>query len=426
MVSSRFRNAVVSLSLLAGTFVLPGCGAEQVGPRAAASPAFVARATVEANGTSTNRPGFLGAFFRAEGSPPFGIFEPQSTAVAPVPYPTPGTIMTGPAGYCDRVVANGASIDGSYVVDPTKLSDIIYLGVRWTRLDADQFFVDESHIFGPGNYAFGTLDAAQCVSLIYHNITPVINLSAGPVEYDATPGTFSPRSYATYQTAADFGQWCGVVAAHERAVFPAVSKFSIPGNEVDTNPQLFPGGEAQIAAYSEACYTAIKAANPSSYIYGFELNMDGQAGATQFVKDEVGLGCGPGTCYDGISLHLTLRYPIPPPTTPCYPNPGGNYDMQCVSDIETAASGPIHVLISESMYGIPSFVPDEHTKALAVVAEMTAYAANPSIDGVSYANVDECALYPSGAFTNACLIDTSEVQLPAYGALQWFASQHLL
>jgi hypothetical protein len=379
-----------------------------------------------AGAPSTNRPAFLGAFLRDEGPPPFGIFSPGSSNIAPVPYPTPGSNMIGPAGYCDRNAANGASIDGSYVVDTTKLTNLIYLGVRWTRLDADQFFVDSSHVFGPGAYVFGSFDAAQCISLVYHNITPVVNLAAGPVVYNATPGTFSPRSYPIYQTAADFGQWCGVVAAHERAVFPSIAKFSLPGNEVNSNPQSFPGGEAQIAAYSKSCYAAIKAAYPTSFVYGFELNMDGHANATQFVKDEVGLGCGPGTCYDGISLHLTLRYPLAPAGTPCFPNPGGNYDMQCITDIEAAAGAPIHVLVSESMYGIPSAVPDEQTKALAVVAEMTAFAADPTIDGAAYANVDECADYPTGPFSNACLISPSGTNLPAYGALQWYASQHLL
>jgi hypothetical protein len=122
-------------------------------------------------------------------------------------------------------------------------------------------------------------------------------------------------------------------------------------------------------------------------------------------------------------MHLSLRYPIPAPSTPCYPNAGGDYAMQCVADIIAASGAPIHVLISESGYLVPATVPDEATKAQAVVAAFTAFAANPSVDGVNYANVDECALYTGTYFAGGCLIDQNGVPLPAYGALQWLASR---
>jgi hypothetical protein len=369
------------------------------------------------NVVTTTRAGFLGAFFRPIGSPPFGVFQANSPQAAPAPYPSPGS------GYCSTTASNGVSIESGDVVDPTKLADIVNLGVGWTRMPAPQFFDDGSHIFGPGHYTFTDFDSAQCNSLVVHGIRPVVGLEAGPVQYNATPGTLSPQSYPIYQSAADFGQWCGVVAAHERAAFPSVTQFSLPGNEVNTNPTLFPGGAAQIAAYSEACYAAIKAANPSAYVYGFELNMDGNVNAPAFVRQMYALGCKVGTCYDGLAIHLSLAYPLPAPTAPCYPNPGGTYSLQCVTDIENAAQAPIHVLISESVYTIPGSVPDEATKALAVVAEFSAYAGNATIDGVSYANVDECALYPTGFFVGGCLISTSGQMLPAYTALQQLSAK---
>lgn len=289
-------------------------------------------------------------------------------------------------------------------------------------MSAPQFTDDGSHIFGAGQYSFGDFDSAQCNTLVDHGIAPVVALEAGPVEYNATPGQFSPQEVAQYQTAADFGQWCGVVAAHERAAFPTVNKYTLPGNEVNSNPQLFPGGVAQIAAYSQACYAAIKAANPAAIVYGFELNMDGSLNAPGFVKQLYALGCKPGTCYDGISMHLSLRYPIPAASTPCYPNAGGDYGMQCVADIQSAAGSPVHVLISESVYTVPGSVPDEATKALAIVASFNTYAANATVDGVNYANVDECPLYPSGYFSGGCIVSTSGAILPAYTALQRLAA----
>jgi hypothetical protein len=380
---------------------------------------------MESHVSTTNavptRPGFLGAFFRPQGRPPFGVFLVQSKSIAPRPYPAPAATLVGSSGYCDKVAANGVSIDTGYVVDPTKLADITNLHVGWTRMPAPQFYDDRSHTFGPGKYAFGDLDSAQCSTLAYHAIRPVIGLEAGPVQYNATPGAFSPKSFPLYQTAADFGEWCGVVATHERNAFPSVSQFSLPGNEVNSNRQLFPGGEPQVAAYSQACYAAIKAANPNAFVYAFELNMDGRLDAAGFVRRMYALGCKVGTCYDGIAMHLSLRYPIPPPSTPCYPNRGGDYSMQCVTDVESAAQAPIHVLISESVYTVPASIPDEATKALAVVAAFTAFAANPTVDGVNYANVDECALYRTGYFSGGCIISTSGQALPAYAALQQLA-----
>jgi hypothetical protein len=336
-----------------------------------------------------------------------------------VPYPSPSSSLFGSTGYCDKLASNGKSITTGFPIDATKLADIANLGVKWTRTEAAQFFVDTSHIFGAGSYAWGTLDAAQC-TLARTGISPVIELDAGPVEYNTVPGTFSPAQVSTYATAADFGQWCGVVAAHENATF-GIKRFSLPGNEVNTNPGLFPGGNAQIASYSEACYAAIHAAMPSAFVYGFELNMDGNVGATAFVKALAALGCGAGTCYDGISMHLSLRYPIPSSSTPCYPNAGGDYSMQCITDIQNAG-GIKHVLISETVYPIPGGVPNEATKALAAVAAFKTFATNQNVDGVNYANVDECAFYPTGYFANACLINTSNQLLPAYTALQALAT----
>jgi hypothetical protein len=357
------------------------------------------------------RPGFLGAFFRPQGTTPFGVFRSKTATSAAQPSPT------------SRVNQCSSSTE-RYVVDPAKLANIADLGVAWTRMPAAQFFEDGSHTFGPGPYTFTELDAAECSTLVEHGIRPVIGLEAGPVQYNATPGQFSPQTAAQYRTAADFGQWCGVVAAHERTTFPSVQRFSLPGNEVNSNPELFPGGEKQIAAYSKACYAAIKSANPAAFVYGFELNMDGNLNPAAFVRRLFALGCKVGTCYDGLAIHLSLDYPVPPANTPCHPNPGGRYSLQCVRDIEDAAQAPIHVLVGETVYTVPGSVPNEAVKALAIVAELTAFAADRSIDGVSYANVDECAIYPTGYFSGGCLVDASGKRLPAFTALQTLAGRY--
>jgi hypothetical protein len=85
----------------------------------------------------------------------------------------------------------------------------------------------------------------------------------------------------------------------------------------------------------------------------------------------------------------------------------------------------MHVLIGETAFMVPGTVPDEATKAIAVVEAMKLFAADPLIDGVNYANVDECDLYPSGPFVGGCLVDSLGTKLPAYAALQALAKRAL-
>lgn len=398
------------LLFFAATTLMSGCGPTNGDAANLANPPPIVRR------------GFVGAFFRPQGLVPYGVFSVYSKNRSPEPYPELTTKLFGAAGYCDAVAANGVSISSGYLVDTSKLANILSLGVRWTRVLVAPFFDDLSHVAGPQQYIFTDVDSAQC-ALVRHHIAPMLALEAGPVQYDAVPGQYSPKSVPQYKTAADFGRWCSVVVTHERKSFSMVHRYSLPGNEVNTYPEAFPGGEAGIAAYSEACYKAVKAADPHAYVYGFEVNMDRHADPVGFVQRMYDLGCKPGTCYDGLSIHLTLNYPIPAPSTPCHPAWFGKYSLQCVADIQHAAHARIHILIGETVYPVPRGVPDEATKARAVVAAFEAFARDPDIDGVLYANVDECDVYPSGYFVGGCLVDSIGTKLPAYTALQRLAAR---
>ncbi len=360
-----------------------------------------------------HRAHFLGAFFRASGTPPFGVFSVYSKQEAPEPYPAPSSTLFGAHGYCDEVAANGLSISTGYLVDKAKIRNIVDLGVKWTRTSPSAFFDDTSHIFD--HYSFGDFDSAQC-ALARAGIVPTIGIDPGPVQYDAVEGQFSPKSRPIYPTAADFGTWCGAVVRHETQIFTAVRRYTLPGNEVNSNDVGFPGGDAQIASYAQACYHAVKRVQPSAFVYGFELNMDARADPVGFVQRMYDAGCKQGTCYDGLSLHLSLRYPIATSGGSCRDGSVG-----CIAEIQAAAHAPVHVLIGETVYVIPANVPDENVKATAIVAAMKAFAAQPDVDGVNYANVDECDLYPSGYFVNGCLVDSLGKKLAGYTALQALA-----
>jgi len=368
------------------------------------------------------RPGFLGAFFRPIGTIPYGVFSVYSKQKAPDPYPAPNAHLFGASGYCDAVADNGVSISSGYSVDPKKLANIVDLGAGWARLTISSDFDDQSHLFGRGHFNWADTDSAQC-ALARHHIDPIVGIEAGPVQYNLVPDAFAPKESPAYKTADDFGSFCGAVAAHERATFPSVHRYSIPDNEVNSAPQMFPGGEKEIAAYTESCYRAIKAVQPTATVYGFELNMDKSIDPVGFVNHEYDLGCRKGTCYDALSIHMYLKYPVPPPSAPCGFATGGQYSVGCAETIREAAHDrSLHILIGETAFLVPSTVPDEAAKAIATVDTMKEFAADPLIDGVNYANVDECDLYPSGFFMGGCLVDSVGNRLPAYATLRALAT----
>jgi hypothetical protein len=407
----RLARILLTPLLLSSIFLVSCSSGADSAPADAASPLPVIK-----------RPGFLGAFFRPIGTIPYGVFSVYSKQKAPDPYPTPRAQLFGANGYCDAMAENGVSISSGYLVDAKKLANIVDLGVGWARLTISSDFDDQSHLFGRGRYAWTDMDSAQC-ALLRHHIDPVVGIEAGPVQYNLVPDAFAPKELPVYKTADDFGGYCGAVAAHEHATFRSVHRYSIPDNEVNSATTMFPGGEQQIAAYTEACYRAIKAIQPDAVVYGFELNMDKGIDPAGFVSREYDLGCRKGTCYDAISIHMYLKYPVPPPSAPCDLGRGGQYSVACAATIRQAAHDPeLHILIGETAFLIPATVPDEADKAIAIVATMKEFADDPLVDGVNYANVDECDFYPSGFFMGGCLVDSTGNRLPAYAALRALAT----
>jgi hypothetical protein len=409
----------MTLLLAAAMLSLSACGTGGEAAAQSDASASVLPGQVTSSHPITRR-GFLGAFFRPSGPPPYGVFSVYSKQEAPEPMPAPTTMLFGQHGYCDVKAPNGLSISSGYLVDSKKLGDITGLGVRWTRTNPAPFWDDRSHVDSENKYVFADFDSAQC-ALLRHQITPIIALEAGPVNYNKFPDQYSPKTEPHYKTASDFAQWCSTVAMHEKEIYSTVHRYTMPGNEVNSNPDMFPEGDAQIAQFTEACYHAVKHVDPNAYVYGLELNMDKNANPAGMVQRLYDLGCRPGNCYDGLSAHMSLTYPIPPPGTPCYPNPGGAYGVACLADLRKAAHAPIHILIGETGYFVPSSVRDEAMKAQAIVAAMQTFAALNYVDGVNYANVDECDLYPTGYFVGGCLVDSVGTKLPAYFALEHLA-----
>ncbi|GAC1306396.1 MAG: hypothetical protein NVSMB21_09100 [Vulcanimicrobiaceae bacterium] len=309
-------------------------------------------------------------------------------------------------------------VSPAHVLDARKAQNILDLGATWTRSSLSPFFTDRTFL-GPGRYDWSAADVVTSWD-VEHRIEPVIGIEAGPVQVNDA-GKFDPHEVPVYPTSEGFAAYCGAAARHFRAV---THSFSIPGNEI--NSDLGPASEhkkfsglAMVAEYTKDCYRAVKAADPSAFVWGFELNMDAAAGPTAFVSELAKLGCGPGRCYDGLSMHLGLRYPLRPRSTPCFPNAGGDYSLQCIPDIQHASGkANLPIMIGETAVTWPGMVPDEEAQASFAPAALRAMAAMPGVRYINYANLDECALYPSGYFMNGCIVDKDDVRVPAWRAVR--------
>ena len=331
----------------------------------------------------------------------------------------------------------GMYTPGTSVVDMQKGQDLLDLGVQMTRTNLSTL-LDDSTGFG-GGYQF-TADDPLLYWLFQHSIVPLIEIDAGAKLY----GTLSQHSQEPLmRNPTEFGNFCAAAASHLHATYPQLgvtvpAYFSMPANELNNsgnwdasrsdNPSLYSEAAGGPALYMHSCYGAIKQVFPTAKVYVGELSTN-VAGAPNAMPNELSRwyanGCRIGTCFDGVSLHIS---PIGDPSkhfTRCY-EPNDGWTFACVNEmqaISTQNGDPlIHALITEtdlsSIRNANISAGDEPGQAWWESETLSAAAQNPYIDGVFWANVDEDALYPSGSqFYGASLIDTSgsaERRKPAF------------
>lgn len=190
-----------------------------------------------------------------------------------------------------------------------------------------------------------------------------------------------------------------------------------PGNAAATTSTVTVQGlESDLAAYMKPCYQAIKAADPLAFVYGWEINESPNlVTPAQFITDEKNTySCGPGTCYDGLSVHIFPGFPLPAIGGGCSADTGGNVNgvgYDCINDLVTASGlSTIKMMVGETAVLVPGSAPNEATAATDLTLMLNYFASNPNVDHINYANVDECSLYPSGFFFDGCLITTSNVK----------------
>lgn len=95
----------------------------------------------------------------------------------------------------------------------------------------------------------------------------------------------------------------------------------------------------------------------------------------------------------------------------------GDYTVEYLADLRTAARAPVPLMIGETVVTWPGEIPDAATQAIAAPLIAPRARRGAGVRYINYANLDECALYPSGCFMNGCIVDivdTNNAHLPAW------------
>jgi hypothetical protein len=356
----------------------------------------------QATPVPSSHPIYYGGFIRSAGTEPFGMF----------------SVVQPP------------------LIDVYKAANILGAGLTIGRMDEQTFFDDDTHLIvngNPGNYSF-TKDDQIITWMLANNIVPYIDIDAGPVQYGTAPNQITNP---IYQTPSDYATWCSVASNHIHTTFPQLGNtvpayFGIPMNEPNggswdasksANPILYGSGSDGIALYSKACYAQIKAVFPVSMVYAGEwaMNPTGQTPAADVVgeisREYTGsAACHTGTCWDGISMHISpVGDPIwPMPANNCFENQNG-WTFGCIPAVQAVevANGdaPSHFMITET--AIPAIennnnsAGDVYGQAWWLAEDFAAAQMNPYIDGIFWANIDEDSVYANSVFANGGLMDTS-------------------
>lgn len=262
-------------------------------------------------------------------------------------------------------------------------------------------------------------------SAAYYSATAA---SAGHLSMQITwgPSAAETGGYNIYgRTGGSFLKIASV--AHGVTTFTDTGAATPSGALPGTSTVTLTGFESDYAAYMQPCYNAIKAADPLAVIYGFELteasNISTLVTPAKFVSDlRTIYGCGPGTCYDGISTHLEPSFPFPAASTPCaaeFAFAGGtDQGTSCLASLEAAAGRAVPIMIGETGVGVPSVASTEAQAALAVTGLLQGWAAYPYTKYVLYMNIDEDPQYTSGFFLDSGFITSANAK-----KLRWPAAR---
>jgi hypothetical protein len=309
--------------------------------------------------------------------------------------------------------------------------------VRYVRIDypASQILDKNTAFFAQPDFTKEDAIMDQLAQCGITEMPIILQYSAGAVMTNNQSSSL-PMQFATSNDPANsnhipgYADFASIVVQHVMSKYPQITRvelfneannngwgsFPVGGNYAQTDRS---GAEASV--YMKAAYAAIKAVDPQMTVVGPALADGGTTtDPRKFLPTMLQNGCGPGTCYDVLSVH---NYDWENPTVAkaqSYMNRWSIY--QTLQQLLAQSGFPgVHVMLTEWGYStIMSPVGfDPQVQARYTALGLNLMLADPTVDGVTYVNMYNPA---TDFWGNTALVDQNFGIKPAYNVFSQFAS----
>jgi hypothetical protein len=310
---------------------------------------------------------------------------------------------------------------------------------RFVRMDYDAAMIlnDNSTLYASPNFTIEDSIMNQLAKCSITELPDILQYAAGNPMTDGQSES-DPMQWASSTATGNtkhtpgFADLAKAVVQHVMTAYPQITRvellnepndaggwgnFPIAGNysKIDTT-----GAEA--AVYMKAAYAAIKSVDPNMTVVGPALS-DGGSGVIDprtYLQTLLTNGCGPGTCYDVLSVH---NYDWVNPTAAENPTYESRWNIyQSLQQIlAQAGHSGVHVMLTEWGYStiMQSDGFDPNVQAQYLALGLNLMLADSSVDGIVYVN-----MYDPGTdfWGYTSLVDQQYADKPAYQVFANFAS----
>jgi hypothetical protein len=347
----------------------------------------------------------------------------------PFPFSLGNMTCSGPGGY-----------GGTCTLAASSLQQIQFLcnaHVRYVRIDypASQILDKNTAFFAQPDFSKEDAIMDQLAQCGITEMPIILQYSAGAVMTGNQSNSF-PMQFASSTDPANvnhipgYADFAADVVQHIAAKYPQITRVELFNEANNAGWGNFPvsGNYAQIdrsgaeaSVYMKAAYAAIKAIDPRMTVVGPALADGGTTtDPRKFLPTMLQNGCGPGTCYDVLSVH---NYDWENPTVvkaQSYMNRWNIYQTLQQQLAQSGYSG-VHVMLTEWGYSTVmspvGFDPQVQARYLALGLNLML--ADPTVDGVTYVNMYNQA---TDFWGNTALLDQSFGTKPAFNLFSQFAA----
>lgn len=280
--------------------------------------------------------------------------------------------------------------------------------------------------------AFARQDAIMD-ALAKCNITemPIIEQYAAGSIFSGGKGQATP-----FQSPADYAAFAKIVTQHVTAKYPQIKRVELFNEPNNHGWGSFPvaGSYAkpdesgiEAAIYMKAAYSAVKDVSRKMIVVGPALATGGRhTDSRKFLQTMLANGCGPGTCYDVLSVH---NYDWEDPTNERESEATFGIYKTLQKILAQNGHPGVHVMLTEwgfstaeNPYGF-----DPRVQARYLAIGLNRMLADPTVDGVTYVNIVNPSCKPSCSadfWGRTALTDATGAELPGFATLKEFTTQH--